>query len=55
MNIDEDYLCRLNTKYEHWVNDIYDGEVLLVDKGYGGFRGESRRVGEDLPADRPVA
>lgn len=24
-------------------------------QGYGGFRGESRRVGEDLPADRPAA
>ena len=37
MNIDEDYLCRLNTKYEHWVNDIYDGEVLLVDKDTEDF------------------
>ena len=32
-----DYLCRLNTKYEHWVNDIYDGEVLLVDKDTEDF------------------
>lgn len=37
MNIDEDYLCRLNAKYEHWVNDIYDGEVLLVDKDTEDF------------------
>ena len=31
------YLCRLNAKYEHWVNDIYDGEVLLVDKDTEDF------------------
>ena len=37
MNIDEDYLCRLNAKYEQWVNDIYDGEVLLVDKDTEDF------------------
>ena len=37
INIDEDYLCRLNAKYEHWVNDIYDGEVLVIDKDTEDF------------------
>ncbi len=31
MSIQEDYLARLNDKYEHWVNDIYTGRVVTVD------------------------
>lgn len=32
MNIDEAYLRRLNDKYDHWIDHIYEGEVLVVDK-----------------------
>ncbi len=31
MSIDRNYLERLNKKYEHWVSEIYEGEVLVVD------------------------
>lgn len=31
MSIQEDYLARLNEKYEHWVNDIYTGRVVTLD------------------------
>lgn len=31
MSIDADYLQRLNDKYNHWIEDIYQGEVLTVD------------------------
>ena len=37
MNIDEAYLSRLNEKYEHWINDLYDGEVFVVDKDREDF------------------
>ena len=37
MNIDEEYLSRLNAKYEHWVSAIYDGEVLVIDKDTEDF------------------
>ena len=37
MKIDESYLTRLNEKYEHWINDIYRGEVLIVDKDSEDF------------------
>lgn len=37
MNIDEGYLERLNRKYDHWIGDIYDGEVLVVDKDREDF------------------
>lgn len=37
MNIDEDYLKRLNEKYEHWINDIYRGKLLIVDKDVDDF------------------
>ena len=37
MNIDEDYLRRLNEKYEHWINDIYRGKLLIVDKDVDDF------------------
>ena len=32
MNIDERYLKRLNDKYNHWIDKIYEGEVLVIDK-----------------------
>ncbi len=31
MSIDEEYLLKLNEKYEYWVNNIYKGTVLTVD------------------------
>ena len=36
-NIDESYLERLNEKYEHWINNIYQGEVLVIDKDIDDF------------------
>lgn len=37
MNIDEQYLSRLNEKYEEWINNIYKGRVLIVDKDVEDF------------------
>lgn len=37
MNIDEDYLVRLNRKYDNWIDNIYKGEVLVVDKDREDF------------------
>lgn len=37
MNIDEEYLNRLNEKYEHWINNIYKGKVLIIDKDTEDF------------------
>ena len=37
MNIAEAYLSRLNEKYEHWINDLYDGEVFVIDKDREDF------------------
>ena len=37
MNIDESYLRRLNEKYDHWIDHIYDGEVLVIDKDHEDF------------------
>lgn len=37
MNIDEDYLARLNDKYEHWINNIYRGKLLVIDKDVDDF------------------
>lgn len=31
MSIQEDYLARLNDKYENWINNIYQGEVMTID------------------------
>lgn len=31
MNIMEDYLARLNGKYNNWIEENYDGEVMVVD------------------------
>lgn len=31
MSIDESYLLRLNEKYEDWIENIYEGEVLTID------------------------
>ena len=37
MNIDEAYLSRLNEKYEYWINNIYKGKVLIIDKDVDDF------------------
>ena len=37
MNIDEEYLRRLNAKYEEWISGNYPGEVLVVDKDCEDF------------------
>ena len=37
MNIDECYLKRLNDKYNHWIDTIYEGEVLVIDKDHEDF------------------
>lgn len=37
MNIDEDYLLRLNEKYENWINNIYKGKLLVIDKDVDDF------------------
>jgi deoxyadenosine/deoxycytidine kinase len=44
MNIDEDYLSRLNDKYEHWINNVYQGEVLIIDKDIEDFVLDARVV-----------
>ena len=36
-NIDEEYLGRLNEKYNHWIENIYEGRVLVVDKDVDDF------------------
>ncbi|MDE7070329.1 MAG: deoxynucleoside kinase [Alistipes sp.] len=37
MNIDEEYLRRLNERYDDWIENIYDGEVFVVDKDREDF------------------
>lgn len=37
MNIDEGYLTRLNVKYNHWIDTIYEGNILVVDKDKEDF------------------
>ncbi len=37
MNIDEEYLLRLNDKYENWINNIYRGKLLIIDKDVDDF------------------
>ena len=36
-NIDEEYLNRLNEKYNYWIENIYEGRVLVVDKDADDF------------------
>lgn len=36
-NIDEEYLSRLNDKYNHWIDNVYEGRVLVVDKDTDDF------------------
>ena len=46
MNIDEQYLSLLNEKYENWINNIYKGRVLIIDKDKDDF------VADDTVVDR---
>ena len=36
-NIDEEYLSRLNDKYNHWIENIYEGRVLVINKDTDDF------------------
>lgn len=36
-NIDEEYLQRLNDKYNEWIDNEYDGEVFVIDKDHDDF------------------
>ena len=36
-NIDSDYLERLNVKYDNWIDNLYDGEVFVIDKDKDDF------------------
>ena len=36
-NIDEEYLNRLNDKYNHWIENVYEGRVLVVNKDTDDF------------------
>ena len=36
-NIYEEYLSRLNDKYNNWIENIYEGRVLVVDKDVDDF------------------
>ncbi len=37
MNIDEQYLNRLNERDEEWIQNIYKGEVIVIDKDREDF------------------
>lgn len=37
MNIDELYLQRLNDKYNYWIERLYEGDVLVIDKDREDF------------------
>ena len=53
MNIDEQYLSRLNDKYEAWINNIYKGRVLIIDKDVDDFVADPTvvdRICEELEA-----
>ncbi|MBO5716535.1 MAG: deoxynucleoside kinase [Alistipes sp.] len=36
-NIDEEYLSRLNDKYNNWIENVYEGRVLVIDKDTDDF------------------
>ncbi len=37
VNIDEDYLVKLNDKYNNWVDKIYTGNLYVVDMDHNDF------------------
>lgn len=48
MSIQSDYLERLNKKYDDWIENIYDGEVLTVDVDKNDFIGDPSLFGQIL-------
>ena len=36
-NIDTEYLERLNAKYAEWIENVYDGEIFVIDKDKDDF------------------
>ena len=40
-NIDTNYLLRLNEMYDNWIENIYEGEVLVIDKDTQDFADEA--------------
>ena len=40
-NIDTEYLERLNEMYDNWIDNIYEGDVLVVDKDTEDFSDEA--------------
>ncbi len=36
-NIDEDYLMRLNDKYNNWIDKIYNGNLYVIDMDQNNF------------------
>lgn len=36
-NIDSEYLQRLNDKYNDWIDNVYEGEVFVIDKDKDDF------------------
>jgi len=50
MSIDEGYLQRLNDKYNDWIDNIYDGEILTVDIDHTDFVSDPAAV--DAIAER---
>lgn len=49
MSIDEAYLGRLNDKYDNWINNIYDGELLVVDMDSKDFI-KNPEIADDIVA-----
>ena len=45
MSISKEYLNRLNERYNHWIENVYQGEVLVIDINKEDFilSSESRR------------
>lgn len=37
MNIDELYLKRLNDKYNHWIDTLYEGRIMVIEKDHEDF------------------
>lgn len=44
MSIQEEYLERLNAKYDHWIDTIYTGEVITVSMDEEDFMGNPEVV-----------
>ncbi|MFI3317985.1 MAG: deoxynucleoside kinase [Rikenellaceae bacterium] len=40
-NLDSDYLSLLNERYDNWIENIYQGQVYVIDKDWDDFESES--------------